>query len=58
MVCDLISDPHETIDLMQSDLTLAWVIGAALRPVIELAQSAKKYRHIGVGEEGFDGYDE
>jgi len=56
MVCDLISDPHETIDLMQSDLTLGWVIGAALRPIIALAQSAEKYRHIGVGEEGFDGY--
>ena len=57
MVCDLVSDPHETIDLMQSDLTLAWVIGAGLRPVIALAQSARQYRHIQVGEEGFNGYD-
>ncbi|MCP4289122.1 MAG: sulfatase-like hydrolase/transferase, partial [Gammaproteobacteria bacterium] len=57
MVCDLISDPHETIDLMQSDLTLAWVIGAALRPIVALKQSATTYRHIGVGEDGFDGYD-
>jgi arylsulfatase len=56
MVCDLISDPHETIDLMQSDLTLAWVIGAALRPVIALNQSAQQFRHIRVGEEGFTGY--
>ena len=56
VVCDLISDPHETIDLMQSDLTVAWVIGAALRPVFALAQSAKQYRHIRVGEEDFNGY--
>jgi arylsulfatase len=58
MVCDLISDPHETIDLMQSDLTLAWVIGAALKPINDLKQSAATYRHIGVGEDGFDGYGE
>jgi arylsulfatase len=56
MVCDLVSDPHETIDLMQSDLTVGWVIGAALRPVLELAKSAERYRHISVGEEGFNGY--
>jgi len=56
MVCDLISDPHETIDLMQSDLTLAWVIGAALRPVIALKQSAAEYPHIGVGDDDFNGY--
>ena len=56
MVCDLVSDPHETIDLMQSDLTAGWVIGAALRPVLELAKSAERYRHISVGEEGFNGY--
>ena len=57
MVCDLVSDPHETIDLMQSDLTLAWVIKAALKPVFALAASAKQYRHIEVGEEDFNGYD-
>jgi hypothetical protein len=32
MVCDPVSDPHETIDLMQADLTAGWVIGAALGP--------------------------
>lgn len=57
MVCDLISDPHETIDLMQPDLTLAWVIGAALRPVIALNRSAEQFRHIQMGEEGFNGYE-
>jgi arylsulfatase len=56
MVCDLVADPHETIDLMQSDLTAGWVIGAAMQPVLHLAESARQYRHIEVGEEGFEGY--
>jgi arylsulfatase len=57
MVCDLISDPQETIDLMRSDLTYGWVIGAAMRPVVALNQSAEQFRHIQVGEENFKGYD-
>jgi len=56
MVCDLISDPNETIDLMQSDLTFGWVIGAAMKPVIALGESAAEFRHIQVGEEDFNGY--
>ena len=56
MVCDLVADPHETIDLMQSDLTAGWVIGAALQPVMALAASAQKYPHIEVGED-FHGSD-
>jgi arylsulfatase len=57
MVCDLVSDPHETIDLMQSQLTAGWVIGAAMRPLVEFTASTERYRNIGVGEEGFEGYD-
>ena len=57
MVCDLITDPHETIDLMQSQLTYAWVIGAASAPLAALGQSAAKFPHLKVGEEGFQGYD-
>jgi hypothetical protein len=57
MVCDLISDPHETIDLMQADLTAGWVIGAAMGPLVALQKSAAEYRNIEVGEEGFTGYD-
>jgi hypothetical protein len=56
MVCDLISDPHETIDLMQADLTAGWVIGAAMGPLVALQKSAAEYRNIEVGEEGFTGY--
>jgi arylsulfatase len=57
MVCDLISDPNETIDLMQSHLTYAWVIGAASAPLVSLAQSTAEYPHVKVGEEDFKGYD-
>ncbi len=56
MVCDLTSDPHETIDLMQADLTAGWVIGVAMVPVVALQQSAKQFRHVKVGEDGFNGY--
>jgi arylsulfatase len=56
MVCDLIADPKETIDLMQSHLTYAWVIGAASAPLIELGRSAAQFPNIGVGEEDFEGY--
>ena len=56
MVCDLTSDPHETIDLMQADLTAGWVIGVAMGPVVALEQSAQQYPHIPVGAD-FQGYD-
>lgn len=55
MVCDLVADPHETIDLMQSNLTSGWVIGAAMQYVVALEQSAQEFPHIGVGQD-FDGY--
>ena len=57
LVCDLISDPKELYDLMSSEVTYAWVIGAALIPVIALNQSAQQFRHIRVGEDDFNGYD-
>jgi len=56
MVCDLITDPNETIDLMQSHLTYGWVIGAASAPLIAVAQSAAQFPHVKVGEEDFKGY--
>lgn len=57
LVCDLVADPQETIDLMRSDLTAGWVIGATVSPVIALEQSAQQFRHVKVGEEDFNGYD-
>jgi len=57
MVFDLISDPQETMDLVQADLTIGWVLGPAMAPILSLAQSAQQYPHIGVGEE-FEGYDD
>jgi hypothetical protein len=56
VVCDLISDPKVAVDLMQSHLTYGWVGGAAMAPLVALARSAAQYRHIGVGEEDFNGY--
>ena len=56
MVCDLVADPHETIDLMQSDLTAGWVIAAAMAPVVALQRSTEEFPHIKPGQE-FDGYD-
>jgi arylsulfatase len=56
MVCDLVADPGEKIDLMQSRLTAGWVIGAALAPILALQESAEQYPHVKVGEEGFSGY--
>lgn len=41
---------------MQSDGTLGWVIGAAMRPLVEFQQSTTEYRNLEVGE-GFEGYD-
>jgi hypothetical protein len=41
---------------MRSDLTAGWVIGAAMAPVAALEQSAAYYRHVGAGEEDFNGY--
>jgi arylsulfatase len=57
MVCDLVSDPHETIDLMQADLTIGWVIAAALRPLLAYEQSLAQYPNIAMGEEDFIGYE-
>jgi arylsulfatase len=56
MVMDLINDPHEFIDLMDSELVYAWVIGAASAPLIALGQSQAEYPNIAPGAD-FDGYD-
>jgi hypothetical protein len=55
MVMDLINDPHEFIDLMDSELVYAWVIGAASAPLVALAQSQAKYPNIAPGAD-FEGY--
>jgi arylsulfatase len=55
MVMNLINDPHEEIDLMDAELTYAWVIGLAAAPLMALAQSAAEYPHISPGAD-FQGY--
>jgi arylsulfatase len=54
-VYDLVADPSEKVNLMDSDLTVAWVIGQAMAPLISLQASAQEYPHVPVGAE-FDGY--
>ena len=56
MVMNLVNDPQEKIDLMDAELTYAWVIGVASAPLLELAQSAAEYPHIPPGAD-FQGYD-
>ena len=41
---------------MDSELTVTWVIGQAMRPLVELGRSAAQFPHVPVGED-FDGYD-
>ena len=55
-IYDLGADPGEQNDLMETELTVAWVIAAVMAPLIELKQSAAQYPHVEVGAD-FQGYD-
>ena len=57
MVFDLVADPKEQIDLSQKDAATVWVIGPALKPMLELQKSAAEYPHVPVGAD-FEGYDQ
>ena len=54
-IYDLVADPQEKNDIAETTMSDAWAIGAALRPVIALQESAKRFPHIKVGED-FTGY--
>ena len=56
-IYDLAEDPGEQTDLMESELTVAWAIRAAMAPLVELQRSAQRYPHIEVGAD-FTGYDQ
>jgi arylsulfatase len=55
-VYDLVADPGEKVNLMDSDLTVTWVIGQAMAPLLALAASTQEFPHVPVGAE-FEGYD-
>jgi hypothetical protein len=55
-VYDLHADPAETQNLMDTDLTVTWLIGQAMRPLVELSKSAAQFPHVLVGA-NFAGYD-
>ena len=54
-IYDLATDPGEEIDLMDTELTVSWVIRSALTPIVALEQSAIEHPHISPGAE-FSGY--
>jgi arylsulfatase len=54
-IYDLIADPQEKNDIIETTMTDGWAIGAALRPVVAVEESAKRFPHIKTGE-GFHGY--
>jgi arylsulfatase len=56
LVCDLVSDPGETVDLLGARLEMGWAVGVAFAKVAEFQQSAAEYPHIPVGAD-FEGYD-
>jgi arylsulfatase len=53
---DLIADPQEKNNIIETSLSDAWAIGAALRPVVAFEESAKRFPHIKTGEQ-FHGYE-
>ena len=55
-IYDLVSDPSESVNLMESDLTVGWVLRAAMEPLIEIGKSAAEYPHIPPGAD-FEGYE-
>ena len=54
-IYDLVADPQEKNDIIETTMTDTWAIGAALRPVVAVQESAKRFPHIKTGEE-FTGY--
>ena len=54
-IYDLADDPGEEVDLMDTQLTVSWVIRAAMAPIVALQQSTAEHPHIPPGAE-FRGY--
>ena len=54
-VYDLVADPNEKYDIMETTLSDGWAIAAALRPVAALQESARRFPHIRTGDD-FTGY--
>jgi arylsulfatase len=54
-IYDLVADPQEKNDIIETTLSDAWAIAAALRPVVALRESAKRFPQIKTAED-FTGY--
>ncbi|MGI9576926.1 MAG: sulfatase-like hydrolase/transferase [Microthrixaceae bacterium] len=56
LVCDLVADPGETVDLLGDRLEMGWAVGVGFVELAKLQASMDAYPNIGVGEE-FQGYE-
>ncbi|MGI9540023.1 MAG: arylsulfatase [Miltoncostaeaceae bacterium] len=56
LVCDLVADPKETVDLLGGRLEMGWAVGVGFVEVTKHQASVAQYRNVGVGED-FQGYD-
>jgi arylsulfatase len=54
-IYDLVADPQEKNDIIETTLSDVWAIAAALRPVVALRESAKRFPQIKTAED-FTGY--
>jgi hypothetical protein len=55
-IYDLVADPQEKNDIIETSLSDGWAIGAAMRPVLAVQESTKRFPHIKTGVE-FTGYE-
>ena len=55
MLFDLASDPGELYNLMETKLDMGWMVGVALKFVVDYQKSLAQYPNIKTGEE-FTGY--
>jgi arylsulfatase A-like enzyme len=55
LVCDLVADPKETVDLLGGCLEMGWAVGVGFVELAKYQASLAKYPNIGVGED-FKGY--
>jgi arylsulfatase len=55
LVCDLVADPRETVDLLGARLEMGWAVGIGFVELTKYQVSVAQYRNLGVGED-FEGY--
>jgi arylsulfatase len=56
MLFDLASDPGELYNIMETKLDMGWMVGVALKFVVDYQKSIAQYPNIKTGAE-FEGYE-